>query len=59
MAQEGMALFFQDLRSHRAVNVERLVASKDDEHSKELRGAIKAIDFILTLPESVENWKKQ
>jgi hypothetical protein len=32
----------------------------DDEKTRDkLAGAIKAIEFVLSLPEAVENWKKQ
>jgi hypothetical protein len=52
-------LFLLDLASHRKVNLERLARTDDEKTGDKIRGAISTIDFILSLPESVENWKKQ
>src|ERR1700678_204294 len=56
---EQWALFQMDLLSHRRVHSERLINADDNVLADKLRGTIKAIDFILSLPEIIENWKKQ
>ena len=51
-------LLRRDLLNHRVVNLERLAHLDDEKTADKIRGAIKCLDFILSLPEAVENWKK-
>jgi hypothetical protein len=51
--------FFQDLTAHRQANLERLARTDDEKTADKIRGAIKAIEFVLGLPMAVDNWKKQ
>lgn len=59
MAVTGWEHFLLDLQSHRRVNLERLAQPIDEKTSDKIRGAIKTIDFILSLPDTIQNWKEQ
>jgi hypothetical protein len=59
VARPEFQVFLEDLRSHKQANLERMPRTKDPQTRDELAGAIAAIDFVLSLPDAVENWKAQ